>query len=265
MQLSLFKRLGLLGAALLTTALTGHAAAQESRTGTAAETHVPAPSTSPTVAPRPAGTPHAVGRQPGSPTKLTNGTAPTGSTKSSKPTESAPMKRVPTKAAPQKTAATPALGPAGSHRTTGTSAVALTFDDGPDPAQTPKLLDLLAQQHVHATFCLVGQNVQAHPELVRQIVAGGHTLCNHTWRHSLTIGKQSAAADPGRPAAYQRRDPQGGPRGEDQVLPGSGRQLHPATRHGGQAAGHDVDLLEGRPARLGPLRRASPTPPTAAG
>jgi peptidoglycan/xylan/chitin deacetylase (PgdA/CDA1 family) len=84
-------------------------------------------------------------------------------------------------------------GPAGSHLSTGTSAVALTFDDGPDPVQTPRMLKLLAQQHVHATFCLIGQNVRRHPELVRQIVAGGNTLCNHTWSHSLTIGQDPAA------------------------------------------------------------------------
>jgi peptidoglycan-N-acetylglucosamine deacetylase len=85
-------------------------------------------------------------------------------------------------------------GPGGSHLSTGTSSVALTFDDGPDPVQTPRLLKLLAQQHTHATFCLIGQNVQRHPELVRQIVAGGNTLCDHTWSHSLTIGKHPEAA-----------------------------------------------------------------------
>jgi peptidoglycan/xylan/chitin deacetylase (PgdA/CDA1 family) len=84
-------------------------------------------------------------------------------------------------------------GPGGSKMTTGTRAVALTFDDGPDPAQTPRILKLLAQNHVHATFCLVGRNVQKHPELVRQIVAGGHTLCDHTWSHDLRLGKKSPA------------------------------------------------------------------------
>jgi peptidoglycan/xylan/chitin deacetylase (PgdA/CDA1 family) len=83
-------------------------------------------------------------------------------------------------------------GPARSLLTTGTSAVALTFDDGPDPVQTPRILALLDKYGVKATFCLVGQNVQRHPEIVRQIVAAGHTLCNHTWNHSLTIGKDSA-------------------------------------------------------------------------
>jgi peptidoglycan/xylan/chitin deacetylase (PgdA/CDA1 family) len=62
-------------------------------------------------------------------------------------------------------------------------AVALTFDDGPNPAWTPRVLGLLAQAHAHATFCLIGRQVEQYPDLVRAIVAGGHTLCNHTWDH----------------------------------------------------------------------------------
>ena len=84
-------------------------------------------------------------------------------------------------------------GPANSLTKTGKAGVALTFDDGPDPVQTPKLLDLLAEHHVKATFCLVGRNVAAYPELVRRIAAEGHTLCNHTWQHSLTLGKKKPA------------------------------------------------------------------------
>jgi peptidoglycan/xylan/chitin deacetylase (PgdA/CDA1 family) len=84
-------------------------------------------------------------------------------------------------------------GPAKSLRTTGSATVALTFDDGPDPVQTPKILELLAKYQVKATFCLVGSQVQRHPEIVRQIAAAGHTLCNHTWDHSLTIGKKRPA------------------------------------------------------------------------
>jgi peptidoglycan/xylan/chitin deacetylase (PgdA/CDA1 family) len=79
-------------------------------------------------------------------------------------------------------------------RTTGSDAIALTFDDGPDPVQTPKILALLAKYDIKATFCLIGENVRKHPEIVRQIVAAGHTLCNHTWNHSLTIGKDKPAA-----------------------------------------------------------------------
>ena len=84
-------------------------------------------------------------------------------------------------------------GPANSLMKTGKAGVALTFDDGPDPVQTPKLLDLLAEHGVKATFCLVGRNVAAHPDLVRRIAAEGHTLCNHTWQHSLTLGKKKPA------------------------------------------------------------------------
>ncbi|SNR59770.1 polysaccharide deacetylase family protein [Actinoplanes regularis] len=85
-------------------------------------------------------------------------------------------------------------GPAGSRLTTGSKGVALTFDDGPDPANTPALLKLLEKNHVKATFCLVGENVKRHPDLVRKIAAGGHALCNHTWNHDLKLGKKSRAA-----------------------------------------------------------------------
>jgi peptidoglycan-N-acetylglucosamine deacetylase len=78
-------------------------------------------------------------------------------------------------------------GPAGSVRTTGTDEVALTFDDGPDPAFTPAILDLLAERHITATFCMVGQQALAHPDLVRRVVAEGHRLCNHTFTHDAGI------------------------------------------------------------------------------
>jgi len=61
--------------------------------------------------------------------------------------------------------------------------VALTFDDGPDPVWTPRILDVLRRNHVHATFFVVGTGVVAHPELVRRIVADGHQLGIHTFTH----------------------------------------------------------------------------------
>jgi peptidoglycan/xylan/chitin deacetylase (PgdA/CDA1 family) len=82
-------------------------------------------------------------------------------------------------------------GPLGTMLSTGSGGVALTFDDGPDPVYTPRLLAQLRQHGVKATFCLVGSRVQRYPEIVRQIVAGGHTLCNHTWRHSVDLRKKS--------------------------------------------------------------------------
>jgi peptidoglycan/xylan/chitin deacetylase (PgdA/CDA1 family) len=61
--------------------------------------------------------------------------------------------------------------------------VALTFDDGPDPAWTPVVLNILAQEHVPATFCLVGIHVRAYPDLVRSELAQHETLCDHTLDH----------------------------------------------------------------------------------
>ena len=61
--------------------------------------------------------------------------------------------------------------------------VVLTFDDGPWPATTPKVLRTLAQECVRATFFLVGKPASQHPELVRRIAAEGHTIGHHTWSH----------------------------------------------------------------------------------
>jgi uncharacterized membrane protein/peptidoglycan/xylan/chitin deacetylase (PgdA/CDA1 family) len=61
--------------------------------------------------------------------------------------------------------------------------VALTFDDGPDRETLPALLDLLEAERVKATFFLVGERVAAYPEAVERILAGGHTIGNHSWSH----------------------------------------------------------------------------------
>lgn len=75
--------------------------------------------------------------------------------------------------------------------------VALTFDDGPDPRHTPRILDILAALDVRATFYVVGAQVVAHPAIVRRIVAEGHDLGNHSFTHSnLTdAGRQRIAAE----------------------------------------------------------------------
>ncbi len=71
-----------------------------------------------------------------------------------------------------------------------TNAVALTFDDGPDPQFTPQVLDVLAAHGVRATFFLVGRRVRSHPELVRRMISEGHAVGSHTWSHPRpwTIG-----------------------------------------------------------------------------
>jgi peptidoglycan/xylan/chitin deacetylase (PgdA/CDA1 family) len=85
-------------------------------------------------------------------------------------------------------------GPFGSLLSSGSDSVALTFDDGPDPVQTPRLLDLLAANGVKATFCVVGMRVKAYPDLVKRIAAEGHTLCNHSWAHAFELRDQSKEA-----------------------------------------------------------------------
>ena len=61
--------------------------------------------------------------------------------------------------------------------------LALTFDDGPNPAWTPRLLDLLSEYGVHATFFLLGGFAQAEPALTRRIAEAGHIIGNHSWSH----------------------------------------------------------------------------------
>jgi peptidoglycan/xylan/chitin deacetylase (PgdA/CDA1 family) len=74
--------------------------------------------------------------------------------------------------------------------------VVLTFDDGPWPPTTPKVLAALAEQCVHATFFLIGKPASEHPDLVRRIAAEGHTIGHHTWLHrSLAQIKPSETAD----------------------------------------------------------------------
>jgi peptidoglycan/xylan/chitin deacetylase (PgdA/CDA1 family) len=62
--------------------------------------------------------------------------------------------------------------------------VALTFDDGPDPEVTPRVLEMLDRAGARATFFVIGNRAARHPELVQEIVAAGHVLGNHTWTHS---------------------------------------------------------------------------------
>lgn len=64
-----------------------------------------------------------------------------------------------------------------------TPAIALTFDDGPDPKNTLRLLALLKERGIKATFYLIGKSVATYPQIVRQIVADGHEIGNHTWDH----------------------------------------------------------------------------------
>jgi peptidoglycan/xylan/chitin deacetylase (PgdA/CDA1 family) len=88
--------------------------------------------------------------------------------------------------------------------------VALTADDGPRPDWTPQVLDLLAENEVHAAFSLVGSQAQAYPKLVRCIARAGHRLGNYTMTHPQPSG-----------AGPTGRGPSAGP-----------RRARPTTRHG---------------------------------
>lgn len=61
--------------------------------------------------------------------------------------------------------------------------VYLTFDDGPIPEVTPRVLELLAEYGVRATFFMVGDNVRRHPQLLQQVLDAGHAVGNHTMHH----------------------------------------------------------------------------------
>lgn len=66
--------------------------------------------------------------------------------------------------------------------------VAITFDDGPHPEFTPKVLGLLEQYGAKATFFCIGKSIEAHPELFKEILVQGHTIGNHTYSHDHRFG-----------------------------------------------------------------------------
>src|SRR6202035_6196252 len=68
-------------------------------------------------------------------------------------------------------------------RTNSPRKLALTFDDGPNPAITPKLLDLLDRYKAPASFFVIGKYLREYPELVRETAARGHIVGNHTETH----------------------------------------------------------------------------------
>jgi peptidoglycan/xylan/chitin deacetylase (PgdA/CDA1 family) len=76
------------------------------------------------------------------------------------------------------------------------STIALTFDDGPNPAVTPSLLKLLGGHNTKATFFLIGAHIEKAPELATEIAAQGHTVGNHTYTHpSLVLHSASYISD----------------------------------------------------------------------
>ncbi|MFD8324111.1 polysaccharide deacetylase family protein [Streptomyces lydicus] len=122
----------------------------------------------------------------------------------------------------------------------------ITIDDGPDPVWTPKVLEVLKKHDVKAVFCMIGPQARAHPELVQQVVAAGHKLCDHTVSHNTGMDHQ--------PDSYQSRqildaqkmieDAAGGAKVEYYRAPGGAftpysRRL--AADHGMRPLGWNVD------------------------
>ena len=67
--------------------------------------------------------------------------------------------------------------------------ISLTFDDGPDPEVTPRVLDVLREEGVKGSFFVIGRIAEKHPELVQKIVDEGHVVGNHTYNHDYVFSK----------------------------------------------------------------------------
>ena len=72
--------------------------------------------------------------------------------------------------------------------------IALTFDDGPDPSNTPRLLDILKERNVPATFFVLGTNATAYPGVLRRAAAEGHEIASHSWNHPRLNSKRTDVA-----------------------------------------------------------------------
>jgi len=135
--------------------------------------------------------------------------------------------------------------------------IALTFDDGPDPEVTPRVLDLLDERRAGATFFCIGERAARHPELCREIARRGHAIENHSRRHPATFAflvtgglrreiagaQETLAGLTGTPPRFFR--PPAGLRNPllDPVLHGLGLRLATWTRRG-------FDTRERDPARV---------------
>lgn len=70
--------------------------------------------------------------------------------------------------------------------------LAMTFDDGPHPTLTPKLLDICKARNVKCTFFVVGRNAKAYPQIIRRIIEEGHEIANHTYTHPSLTSRSDA-------------------------------------------------------------------------
>jgi cellulose synthase/poly-beta-1,6-N-acetylglucosamine synthase-like glycosyltransferase/peptidoglycan/xylan/chitin deacetylase (PgdA/CDA1 family) len=152
--------------------------------------------------------------------------------------------------------------------------VALTFDDGPDPQWTPRILDALREHQAKATFFVVGSRVNRHPDLVRRIIAEGHELGVHTFTHvdmtgaagwrrtlELDLTRNAIATVTGRRTALYRPPYSSTPRA---VGPAEYAALRDAANAGYLAVLADVEPADWRRPGVDAIVRAA-TPAQAAG
>ncbi|MGW0754668.1 polysaccharide deacetylase family protein [Streptomyces sp. NPDC002587] len=149
--------------------------------------------------------------------------------------------------------------------------IAITIDDGPDPRWTPQVLEVLRRNKVKATFCMIGTKAQAHPELVRQVAAAGHRLCDHSVDHDVTMDHK--------PVAYQSRQILAAKKMIEKAAPGvpvdyyraPGGAFTPASREiaaasGMRPLGWSVDPKDwskpGLPSILSAVTKGLPAQPT---
>jgi peptidoglycan/xylan/chitin deacetylase (PgdA/CDA1 family) len=134
------------------------------------------------------------------------------------------------------------VGSAADHRVAGPKLVALTFDDGPYPVDTPALLAALRAAHVHATFFLIARDAEQYPGLVRAIAAAGDEIGNHTETHpDMDRLDDAAAAKQLTDAAAHLGSVVGDPAVRTFFRPPHGR-YRPATLAVAQRLGYDTVL-----------------------
>ena len=117
------------------------------------------------------------------------------------------------------------------------------------------MLDQLRAAHVTATFCLVGSQVRAHPELVARIVREGHQLCNHSWRHDLDLGRRPVADIRADLVRTNKAIQRGGTGRQGPYYRQPGGRWTARGGGGGPQLGMRLAALERRPAGLGQADR----------
>uniref|UniRef100_A0AAU2V0J0 Polysaccharide deacetylase family protein n=1 Tax=Streptomyces sp. NBC_00003 TaxID=2903608 RepID=A0AAU2V0J0_9ACTN len=123
----------------------------------------------------------------------------------------------------------------------GGKSVSITIDDGPSPVWTPKMLAVLKQYNVKATFCMIGPQAKATPDLVKQIVAAGHRLCDHTVSHDEAMNKKPVAYQSSEVLDAQKMIEDAADGAKVQYFRAPGGAFTPDNRH--IAAGHGMRPL----------------------